>query len=100
MLTAALFSIARTWKQPKRPTAEKEDVAYMNNRTLFHRKKERHWVICRESMDLECVIQSEVSQKAKNKCHTLTHICGIQKHGTDKPSSRASIQTQTWGTDV
>ena len=28
-------------------------------------------------MDLECVIQSEVRQKEKNKYHILTHICGI-----------------------
>ena len=28
-------------------------------------------------MDLETVIQSEVSQKEKNKPCTLTHICGI-----------------------
>ena len=28
-------------------------------------------------MDLESVIQSEVSQKEKNKCCMLTHICGI-----------------------
>ena len=28
-------------------------------------------------MDLEIVIQSEVSQKEKNKYCILTHICGI-----------------------
>ena len=28
-------------------------------------------------MDLEAVIQSEVSQKEKSKYHILTHICGI-----------------------
>ena len=28
-------------------------------------------------MDLESVIQSEVSQKEKNKYHIVTHICGI-----------------------
>ena len=28
-------------------------------------------------MDLETVIQSEVSQKEKNKYRMLTHICGI-----------------------
>ena len=27
-------------------------------------------------MDLETVIQSEVSHKEKNKYHILTHICG------------------------
>ena len=28
-------------------------------------------------MDLESVVQSEVSQKEKNKYHILTHIYGI-----------------------
>ena len=28
-------------------------------------------------IDLESVIQSEVSQKEKNKCCILAHICGI-----------------------
>ena len=28
-------------------------------------------------MDLETVIQSEVSQKEKNKYRTLTYVCGI-----------------------
>ena len=46
-------------------------------------------------MDLETVIQSEVSQKEKNKYCILTHICGIQKNGTDEPISRAGIETQT-----
>ena len=30
-------------------------------------------------MDLETVVQSEVSQKEKNKYHILKHICGIWK---------------------
>ena len=30
-------------------------------------------------MDLETAIQSEVSQKEKNKCHIVTHVCGIRK---------------------
>ena len=30
-----------------------------------------------KQMDLETVIQSEVSQKEKNKYRILTHICGI-----------------------
>ena len=45
-------------------------------------------------MDLETVIQSEVSQKEKNKYHILMHICGIQKSGTDEPVCRGEIETQ------
>ena len=45
-------------------------------------------------MNLEFVIQSEVSQKEKNKYRILMHIQGIQKNGTDKPDCRAGIETQ------
>ena len=45
-------------------------------------------------MDLETVIQSEVSQKKKNKYHILTRICGTQKNGRDEKVYRAEIETQ------
>ena len=47
-------------------------------------------------MDLESVIQSEVSQKEKNKYHMLTHIYGIlKKKGSDEPRGRIGIKMQT-----
>ena len=46
-------------------------------------------------MDLETIIQSEVSQKEKNKYRILTHIYGIYKNGTDEPVCKAKIETQT-----
>ena len=51
-------------------------------------------------MDLETVIQGEVSQKEKNKYHILTYICGIQKNGTDEPICKAEIETQTQRTNI
>ena len=56
----------------------KEDVVHIYNRILLSHKKEigsfvQMW------MDLECVIQSEVSQKEKNKYRMLTHIYGTNK---------------------
>ena len=46
-------------------------------------------------MNLESVIQSEVNQKEKNKYQILTHICGIEKNGTDEPICTAGIEMQT-----
>ena len=46
-------------------------------------------------MKLESVIQSEVSQKEKNKYCILMHIYGIQKSGIDEPISRKRIGTDT-----
>ena len=54
---------------------DKEDVAHIYNGILLSHKKKQNWVICSE-VD-ESVIQSEVSQKEKNKYRMLTHIYGI-----------------------
>ena len=51
-------------------------------------------------LDLETVIQGEVSQKEKNKYHILTYTCGTQKNGTDEPVCRAEIETQMQRTNV
>ena len=48
----------------------------------------------------ESIIQSEVSQKEKDKCCRLTHIYGIQKCGTDKFICRAAMEKQTWRMDL
>ena len=48
-------------------------------------------------MDLESVIQSQVSQKEKNKYHMLTHIYEILKKkrkGSEDPRGRTGIKTQ------
>ena len=46
-------------------------------------------------MDLELVIQSEISQKKKNKYPILTHIYGIyKKNGSDEPIGKTRIKTQ------
>ena len=49
-------------------------------------------------MNLEAVIQSEVSQKSKY-C-MLVHAYGIQKNGTVETICRAGIEAQTWKTDM
>ena len=46
-------------------------------------------------MELESVIQSEVSRTQKNKYCILMHICRIQKDGTDEPVFRVGKKTQT-----
>ena len=44
-------------------------------------------------MNLEIIIQSEVSQKEKNKYNILTCIYRIQKNDTDESICRAGIET-------
>ena len=51
-------------------------------------------------MNLEPVIQSEVSQKEKSKYCILEHVYGIQKNGTVETICRAEIEVQAWQTDM
>ena len=76
MFIATLFTIARTWKQPKCPLTDEwiKKMAHMYNGILL--KNEIELFVVRW-MDLESVIQSEVSQKEKNKYRMLTHIYGM-----------------------
>ena len=46
-------------------------------------------------MNLQPVIQSEESQKNKNKYHILKHIYGIKKDGTGEPICRAAMEIKT-----
>ena len=46
-------------------------------------------------MDLETVVQSEVSQKEENKYCMLRRTCGIWKGGIDDLICKAEIETQT-----
>ena len=46
-------------------------------------------------MDLEPIIQSEVSQKEKDKYRILMHIYRIYKNGTEEFIYRAAVEKQT-----
>ena len=78
MFTAALFTIARSWNQPKCPlTDEWIKMWYIYTMEYYSAIKRNEIGSFVETwMDLETVIQSEVSQKEKNKYRILTHICG------------------------
>ena len=96
MFVAALFTIARSWKQPKCPLTDEWIKMWYTYTMEGYSARERNEIgstFVEMWMDLETVIQSEVSQKEKNKYHILTHICGIQKNDTDEPVCKAEIDT-------
>ena len=80
MLIVALFTIARTWKQPKYPSTDEWIKKMWHIHTMEYysaiKRNETELFVVR-CMDLESVIQSKVSQKEKNKYRMLTHIYGI-----------------------
>ena len=69
MFIAALFTIARTWKQPKCPLTDEwikmRHIYTMEYYSTIKRNEIELFVV--RWMDLESVIQSEVSQKKKKR---------------------------------
>ena len=80
MFIAALFVIARTWKQPRCPSADewirKLWSIYIMEYYSAIKMNSFESVLVRW-MKLEPIIQSEVSQKDKHQYIILTHIYGI-----------------------
>ena len=80
MFIAALFTIARTWKQPRSPLTDEQikKMWYIYTTEYYSAIKRNSFEsVLMRWMNLEPIIQSEVSQKEKNKYHMLTHIYGI-----------------------
>ena len=77
---ATLFTKARTWKQPKCTSRDEWikkmwHICAMEYYSAIKRNEMELFVV--RWMDLDSVIQCEVSQKEKNKYHMLMHTHGI-----------------------
>ena len=80
MFTAALFTIARTRKQPKCPSTDEWLKKMWHLYTLEYYsaiKKNEIMPFAATWMDPEIVILSEISQTEKDKYHMISLICGI-----------------------
>ena len=106
MFTAALFTIARTWKQPKWPTIDEwiKKMWYIYTMEYYSAiKRNKIGSFVEMWMDLESVIQTEVSQKEKKKSYINAYMWNLENEvdpiifisaRTHKPISRAGIETQ------
>ena len=80
MFIAALCIIARTWKQPRGPSADEwiRKLWYICTMEYYAAiKKNTFESVLTRWMKLEPIIQSEVSQKEKHQYSILMHIYGI-----------------------
>ena len=85
MFTAALFTIARTWNQHTCPLPDEwmKKEWYIYTREYYSAiKRNTFESVPMRQMNLEPIIQSEESQKEKEKYHILTHIYVTHIYGT------------------
>ena len=87
LFIAALFTIARTCKQLRCPLTDEwiKKLWYIYTMECYLAiKRNAFESILMRWMNLEPIIQSEMSQKEKDKYHILMHIYGIYKNGTEE----------------
>ena len=77
LLTAALFTTARTWKQPRCPLTNEwiKKLWYIYTMEYYSAIKKNTFESVLRWMNLETIIKSEVSRK--DKYRILMHIYGI-----------------------
>ena len=83
MFTAALFTIARTWKQPKCPSTDKwiKKMWYIYRMEYYSAiKEERNWVICRD-MDgsRDCHTERSKSEREKQISYINAYMWNLEK---------------------
>jgi len=77
---AALYAIAKTWKQPKCPSTEGwlKKMWYIYTMEYYSAIKSKEIIaIVATWMDLEIVMLSEVSQTRRHQPEILSLTCGI-----------------------
>jgi len=100
VFTVALFTMARTWKQPRHPLTD-EWIKKLNIYTM-----EYYSVIKRnefESVELRWMsLETEwnKSEREKQISHMSTYIWNLEKNGTDWPIYKAGIETGTQKLDL
>ena len=77
LFTATLYTVARTWEQPRCPSTDEwiKKLWYIHTMEYHSAiKRNTSESILIKWMNLEPIIQSEVSQEEKDKYRILTHI--------------------------
>jgi hypothetical protein len=80
MFTAAQFTLAKLWKQPKCPTTNEgiKKMRYLYTMEFYSGKKKNEILsFASKWMELENIILNEVSQAQKAKNHMFSFICKL-----------------------
>ena len=94
MFIVVLFTIAKTWKQPKCPLTDE----WIKKMWCVYRMEYYSAIIKNEIMpfaatwmDLEIIILSKV----RDKCHLISLICGILRNDTNELIYKTETDSQT-----
>ena len=99
MFIVALFTIARTWKQPKCPSTDEwiKKMWYIYTMEYYSAvKKNEIMPFAATWIDLEIIILSEVSQTEKDEYHMISHIGNLKK----KDTNEIILQNRNRSTDI
>jgi hypothetical protein len=80
MFIAALFTIAKLWKQPRCPSTDEriKKMWYLYTMEFYSTMKKNETLsFAGKWMELENIILSELSQAQKTKNHMFSLICGL-----------------------
>ena len=98
MFIVALFTIARTWKQPKCPSTDEwiKKMWHIYTMEYYYSAIKRNGIelFVVRWMDLESVIQSEVSQREKQIPYANTDTWNLKENGFEEPRDRTGIKAQ------
>ena len=95
---AALYTIAKTWKQPKCPLTEEWIKKMWYIYTMEHYsaiKRKEIMAFVATWMDLEIITLSELSQTMRHQHQMLSLTCGIWKKGHNELLCRIDTDAQT-----
>ena len=95
LFIVALFTMAKTWKQPRCPSTYEQikKLWYIYTMEYYSAIKMNAFEsVLMRWKNLEPIIQTEVSPKEKDKYHILTHIYRIEKNGTEEFIYRAAME--------
>ena len=102
MFITALFTIAKTWKQPKCPSTDEwiKKMWYIYTMKYYSAiKKNEIMPFAAMWLDLEIIILSEVSQTEKDKYHMISHMWNLI-YDTNELIYKTETDSQTQKTNL
>ena len=78
MFTAAQFTTAKCWKQPKCPSVNEwiKKLLYIYTKEYYASERKELLPLMTAWMDLEGIMLSEISQVVRDKYHVVSPISG------------------------